>query len=153
MFGHSLSELGRSANDGDPPTRSGRFPVGPARGHRLETVSSLSAFGATGNCGRRAFRTGLYVIRVKLPSGVKLTPHQHPEDRVYTVMSGAFYVGPGSRFDEGQRHAYPPGAVTVLPGGAPHFHWTKSGAYVTQVSAIGPLGLEYIDPTDDPRNQ
>ncbi len=94
-----------------------------------------------------------YVIRVKLPSGVKLMPHQHPEDRVYTVISGVFYVGLGSRFDEGQLRAYPPGAVIVLPGGTPHFHWAKSGAYVTQVSAIGPLGLEYIDPTDDPRNQ
>jgi len=43
--------------------------------------------------------------------------------------------------------------VIVLPGGTPHFHWAKSGAYVTQVSAIGPLGLDYLDPADDPRNQ
>ena len=34
---------------------------------------------------------GPYVIRVKVPSGVKLMPHQHPEDRVYTVISGVFY--------------------------------------------------------------
>lgn len=80
-------------------------------------------------------------------------PHHHPEDRVYTVISGVFYVGLGSQFDVEQLHAYPPGAVIVLPGGTPHFHWAKSGAYVTQVSAIGPLGLEYIDPADDPRNQ
>ena len=80
-------------------------------------------------------------------------PHQHPEDRVYTVISGVFYIGLGSRFDDGQLHAYPPGAVIVLPGGTPHFHWAKSGAYVTQVSAIGPLGLDYLDPIDDPRNQ
>jgi len=33
---------------------------------------------------------GRYVIRVKVPSGVKLMPHKHPEDRVYTVISGAF---------------------------------------------------------------
>ena len=62
---------------------------------------------------------GPYVIRVKLPSGVKLMPHQHPEDRVYTVISGVFYVGLGSQFDEGQLQAYPPGAVIVLPGGTP----------------------------------
>ncbi len=43
---------------------------------------------------------GPYVIRVKVPSGVKLMPHQHPEDRVYTVMSGVFYIGLGSRFDD-----------------------------------------------------
>ena len=80
-------------------------------------------------------------------------PHQHPEDRVYTVISGVFYIGLGSVFDEERLQAYPPGAVIVLPGGTPHFHWAKSGIYVTQVSAVGPLGLEYIDPIDDPRNQ
>jgi quercetin dioxygenase-like cupin family protein len=97
---------------------------------------------------------GPYVIRVKVPSSVKLMPHQHPEDRVYTVISGVFYIGLGSVFDEGRLQAYPPGAVIVLPGGTPHFHWAKSGTYVTQVSAaVGPLGLEYIDPIDDPRNQ
>jgi hypothetical protein len=29
----------------------------------------------------------------------------------------------------------------------------KSGTYVTQVTAIGPLGLEYLDPADDQRNR
>ena len=29
-----------------------------------------------------------YVIRVKMPGGAKLMPHKHPEDRIYTVMSG-----------------------------------------------------------------
>ena len=93
---------------------------------------------------------GPYVIRVMLPAGVKLMPHQHPEDRVYTVISGVFYIGLGSRFDEELLQAFPPGAVVVLPGGTPHFHWAKSGAYVTQVTAIGPLGLDYLDPIDDP---
>ena len=31
---------------------------------------------------------GPYTIRVRVPHGVKLMPHRHPEDRVYTVMSG-----------------------------------------------------------------
>jgi hypothetical protein len=34
-----------------------------------------------------------------VPSGVKLMPHRHPEPRVYTVMSGVFYIGLGDRFD------------------------------------------------------
>lgn len=95
---------------------------------------------------------GPYVIRVKLPVGVKLMPHVHPEDRVYTVISGVFYIGLGEHFDSEKLEAYPPGSVIVLPGGTPHFHWARSGDYVTQVTAIGPLGLEYVDPGDDPRN-
>jgi quercetin dioxygenase-like cupin family protein len=96
---------------------------------------------------------GLYTTRVKLPSGVKLMPHQHPEDRIYTVISGVFYIGLGEHFDGEKLQAYPPGAVIVLPRDTPHFHWAKSGEYVTQISALGPLGLEYMDPHDDPRNR
>ena len=96
---------------------------------------------------------GPYLIRVKLPSGVKLMPHKHPEDRIYTVMSGVFYIGIGDEFDGDKMQAYPPGSVVVLPGNTWHFHWAKSGEYVTQVSAIGPLGLEYAEAGDDPRKE
>jgi hypothetical protein len=40
-------------------------------------------------------QAGPYLIRVKVPSGVKLMPHRHPEDRIYTVMSGVFLHRPG----------------------------------------------------------
>jgi quercetin dioxygenase-like cupin family protein len=96
---------------------------------------------------------GPYVTRVKASSGAKLMPHKHPEDRIYTVMSGVFYIGLGEQFDGGKVKAYPPGSVIVLPGDTWHFHWAKSGEYVTQITAIGPLGLEYLDPGDDPRQQ
>jgi hypothetical protein len=92
---------------------------------------------------------GPYVIRVKAPAGVKLMPHRHPENRIYTVMSGVFYIGLGDRFDGDKVKAYPPGSVIILPGDTPRFHWAKSGEYVTQVTAIGPLGLEYMDPARD----
>ena len=96
---------------------------------------------------------GPYVIRSKVPSGVKLMPHIHPEDRVYTVMSGVFYIGLGDQFDGDKVTAYPPGSVIVLPGNTPHFHWAKSGEYVIQVTAIGPHGMEYLNRGDDPREQ
>ena len=94
---------------------------------------------------------GPYTIRVKVPSGVKLMPHKHPEDRVYTVLSGVFYIGLGDKFDGDKVEAYPPGSVVVLPGNTSHFHWAKSGEYITQVTAIGPLGIDYVDRGDDPR--
>jgi quercetin dioxygenase-like cupin family protein len=94
---------------------------------------------------------GPYVVRVKLPSGVRLMPHRHNEDRVYTVMSGIFYIGLGDEFDETKLMAYPPGAVVVLPSETSHFHWAKSGDYVTQVTAIGPISLDYVSRQDDPR--
>ena len=96
-------------------------------------------------------REGLYTIRVKVPHDVKLMPHKHPEDRVYTVISGVFYIGLGDEFDAEKLAAYPPGSVIILPGNTAHFHWAKSGEYISQVTAIGPLGLEYVDSKDDPR--
>lgn len=97
-------------------------------------------------------KPGPYVIRVKLPGGTKMLPHRHSEDRIYTVISGIFYIGLGEKFDDAKLQAFAPGSVVVLPAGQSHFHWAKSGEYVTQVTAIGPLGLEYVDRHDDPRN-
>lgn len=96
---------------------------------------------------------GAYVVRVKVPRGVKLMPHKHPEDRVYTVLSGVFYIGLGDEFDADKLKAYPPGAVIVLPGNTAHFHWAKSSEYISQITAIGPLGIEYVKSQDDPRNE
>jgi quercetin dioxygenase-like cupin family protein len=95
----------------------------------------------------------LYTIRVKVPDGVKLMPHKHPEDRMYTVISGVFYIGLGDRFDASRLEAFSPGTVIVLPGNTSHFHWAKSGEYVTQVTAIGPLGIEYVNADDGPRGR
>jgi hypothetical protein len=97
-------------------------------------------------------KPGPYVIRVKLPGGVKMMAHMHQEDRVYTVMSGIFYIGQGDQFDADKLRAYPPGSVVVLPGGTHHFHWAKSGEYVTQVYGIGPLSIDYVHAKDDPRH-
>src|SRR6478672_12075118 len=49
---------------------------------------------------------GPYTIRVKVPGGVTLMPHRHPEDRVYTVISGVFYIGLGDRFDAEKLEAH-----------------------------------------------
>jgi hypothetical protein len=66
-------------------------------------------------------------------------------------MSGVFYIGLGSQFDGDKMTAHPPGSVLVLPGSTSHYHLARSGEYVTQITAIGPLGLEYLDADDDPR--
>jgi hypothetical protein len=44
-------------------------------------------------------KPGPHAIRVKLPGGEKLMSHQHSEDRIYTVISGVFYIGRGKTLD------------------------------------------------------
>lgn len=96
-------------------------------------------------------KPGPYVVRVRVADGVKLLPHIHPEDRVYTVISGVFYIGFGKTFDAARLTAYGPGSVIILPGNTPHFHWARSGEYITQVTGTGPLSIEYVHRDDDPR--
>ncbi len=80
---------------------------------------------------------GPYVIRVEVPSGVKLMPHQHPEDRVYTVISGVFYIGLGSQFDDEQLQAYPQAPSSC----SPEVHLISTGQSPVRTSPrCSPLG-------------
>ena len=85
---------------------------------------------------------GPYTVRVEVTQGVKPMPHRHPEDRIYTVISGLHR--PWRRFDSDKPEAYPPGAdrsarqhIAFPPG--------EIRRTLTQVSAIGPLGMEYVN--------
>ncbi len=44
------------------------------------------------------------------------------------------------------------GSFMVMPKGTAHFALAR-GETVVQVHAIGPWGLTYVDPKDDPRNR
>jgi hypothetical protein len=94
--------------------------------------------------------SGPYAIRVRVPNGVKLMPHKHSEDRVYTVISGVFYIGLGRPVRPHCKRIHP--EASSYCRATSNFHWAKSGEYITQVTAFGPLALEYISGQDDPRN-
>ena len=83
---------------------------------------------------------GPYTIRVNVPSGTKVMPHRHAEDRIYTVMSGVFYIGVGEQFDGDKVKAYPPGSVIGARVGNEEVVF--SGDYVTQIMAVGPRPLK-----------
>ena len=95
---------------------------------------------------------GPYVVRVLLPGGTKFMPHMHHEDRIYTIISGVFYVGRGEIYDPDALEAFAPGSVIVLPRNTHHFHCAKSGEYVAQVAGYGPLSIEFLNREDDPRH-
>ena len=94
-----------------------------------------------------------YIVRVAFPDDFKVDPHTHADARVYTVISGTFYIGFGEKFDPAQLKTVPQGSIFELPADAPHFHWMKSGPAVVQISGIGPSKIDYIDPTNDPRKK
>ncbi len=98
-------------------------------------------------------QAGAYVARVKLAAGKMVPPHTHPEERIYTVLSGVFYIGMGERYDDALLVAYPPGAIVILPARQAHFHAAKAGEWVVQINSNGPTSFDYVDSEDDPRGQ
>ena len=95
-------------------------------------------------------RPGFFTMRGWLPDGYRIAPHFHPGVERLTVLSGTLYMGVGDRFDESAARALPAGSYTSMPPGMHHFAWAKGDA-VIQVSTIGPWGITYVNPDDDPR--
>jgi len=94
---------------------------------------------------------GIFAMRIQMPSGYKVMPHFHPADEQVTVISGDLSMGMGDTFDESKSHKMSAGGFSLMPKGSHHFAWSKGGA-VLQIHAMGPWGITYINPSDDPRN-
>src|SRR5262249_36615255 len=94
---------------------------------------------------------GFFTIRAWMPDGYRVPPHFHPGVERVTVITGVLNLGQGDTFDESASTALPVGAYTSMPAGMHHFAWAK-GATVIQISSLGPWGITYITPADDPRN-
>jgi len=96
-------------------------------------------------------KPGRYVFRLRAPRGHRALPHTHPDERIYTVVSGTFGLGFGEEFDEGRIEEYPEGSVIIVRADRHHFQWAKSGDYEVQIEGEGPTAVEYVHPSDDPR--
>jgi len=100
--------------------------------------------------GDRSAPNVLFTYRLKMPDNYKIPPHFHPADEHLTVISGTFNMGRGREFDANAMSPMVAGSFMVMPKGAPHYALTR-GETVLQVHAIGPWGLTYVNPDDDPR--
>jgi quercetin dioxygenase-like cupin family protein len=97
-------------------------------------------------------KEGGYVVRVKLPAGYKVQPHSHPNDENVTVISGLFHLGIGDKFDESKGQAIKPGGYAQTPKGVKHIAWATEET-VIQLHGVGPGGMTYVNPADDPRKK
>ena len=95
----------------------------------------------------------MIVQRTKFPPHYKVPPHTHPYTEVVTVLSGNYWNSFGESFDKSEGVELHPGSVFVLPAGHPHYTWTEDAETILQVSFIGPGGVFFINPGDDPRNK
>lgn len=95
---------------------------------------------------------GLFTMRLRLPANYKIAPHWHPAVEHVTVISGTFNMGSGETFDTAKAKALPAGSFAAMPIKLVHFAFTKEDT-VIQLHGVGPWGITYVNPADDPRNK
>jgi quercetin dioxygenase-like cupin family protein len=95
-------------------------------------------------------KDGFFTIRAKFPDGYKIPPHFHPRPERVTVLSGTFHLGTGDKFDKDAAKTLPTGSYTSMPAEMHHFAWAE-GETIVQISTMGPWGITYLNPADDPR--
>ena len=89
-------------------------------------------------------KPGLYTIQLRVPANTTIQAHVHPDDRIATVISGTWYIGFGSQFDETKLKALTAGSFYTEP---PVMHFARSGNHpaVVQITGYGPTGTKYFD--------
>lgn len=96
---------------------------------------------------------GPFTLRLQLPPHYKVHPHWHPVIEHVTIISGVFHMGKGSVFDATKGMALPTGSMAIMAVGTRHFAWTEAEGAVIQLHGVGPWGINYVDPANDPRNK
>jgi len=96
-------------------------------------------------------KTGDVVVqRIKFPPNFQMPPHTHPFAEVVTVVGGAVGSSHGEKFEK-NGELLKPGSLWVYPARHAHYAWTGDDGGILQVQYIGPGGIDYINPADDPR--
>ena len=82
--------------------------------------------------------SGMYVMLVKYRAGGTVLPHTHSDQRIVTVISGTYYAGEGTEFDESKLKPLKPGTTIIVPAKVPHFGAAKDGETIVLEAGIGP---------------
>jgi Domain of unknown function (DUF4437) len=93
-----------------------------------------------------------FTFRVKFPSNFQVPPHWHPATERVTILSGTLHLGTGDTFDRAKTKALPAGSISIMEPKMHHFAWTSEET-VVQLSGMGPWGITYVNPADDPRKK
>jgi len=93
-----------------------------------------------------------FTFRIKFPANYKIAPHWHPAIERVTVLSGTINLGVGDTFDQSKAKALPAGSISIMEPKMNHFAWTSEET-VVQLSGMGPWGITFVNPADDPRKK
>jgi len=135
-----LGDAQRSAGDRRLAIREYQFAGARAGGTGTSGVSGIETIVLKGDPNR----SGIYTIMLRVPAHTRIAAHEHPDDRVATVVSGTWYFGYGDSFNEGVLKALPAGSFYTEPPRRAHFAETRDEPVLVQITGFGPSGTEYI---------
>lgn len=92
-----------------------------------------------------------FTMRLRFPANYIIPAHTHPSTERVTVLSGTLYLATGNVLTRETAVAFPEGSLTVMPPGMKMWGYTADEPVVIQLHGIGPWGIEYLNPEDDPR--
>ena len=99
-------------------------------------------------------KPGPYTLRAKFPPNYQLGPHTPTDDRVLTILEGAWKQGVGDDFDPGKAVHLPRGSFATIPANQIHFDIAgPEGATVQVTGTGGDSRTAYVNPADDPKNK
>ncbi len=126
-----------------------------------EIQRTSAVAGGTGTSGKAGIQTvvlkgdpntaGLYTIVLRIPAHTRIAAHDHPDDRVASVLAGTWYFGYGDTFDPAAVKALPAGSVYTEPPHRVHFAETRDEPVVLEITGLGPSGTAYVDAAQAPQ--
>jgi hypothetical protein len=166
-----ISQLAVGCGEAVPEREAQPTPESPAasfdpasevpEGERLEPLSEVRweippPFAGLPEGVMIAFLDGVPVVsrpftfRLRFPANSGLMPHTHPATTRITVISGEMLMGMGTEFDRSALMAIPASQFIYDVKGTPHYVWFEEET-ILQFRGMGPFGIDYLDPADDPR--
>jgi len=95
-------------------------------------------------------KEGMFALRIKVPKGYLVAPHTHPGPEFGTVISERFSLGFVETVDRTKTKALPAGSFASMAPGVAHYVVADEDP-VYQINGLGPWGIDYVNPKDDPR--
>ena len=94
-----------------------------------------------------------FILRTIFPPNYQVPPHTHTALETVTIISGAMGNAMGDKFDKSKGEILKAGSIFILPAGHMHYVWTNDEQVIVQVAGVGPFGINYVNPADDPRKK
>src|SRR5947209_19923896 len=88
-------------------------------------------------------KKGPFVVRLKIPAGLKVPAHHHPSAEAVTVISGDFRFGMGDKLDESKAEKLGPGGFVALPANMSHYALSGGGEVFVQVNSALHVVITY----------